>query len=103
MIVAINKIDKPGANVEATKKALYDAGVQVLFVQAIMLFVCRMQEVLGLKQMRWVCKAIQIGAGEGLPWCYARALGCNVGERGGQTTSKIVLGSLWFATFFIFP
>ena len=29
MIVAINKIDKPGANIEATKKALYDAGVQV--------------------------------------------------------------------------
>jgi hypothetical protein len=29
MIVAINKIDKPEANIEATKKALYEAGVQV--------------------------------------------------------------------------
>ena len=29
MIVAINKIDKPDANIEATKKALYEAGVQV--------------------------------------------------------------------------
>jgi translation initiation factor IF-2 len=30
MIVAINKIDKPGADIEATKKALYEAGVQVI-------------------------------------------------------------------------
>jgi hypothetical protein len=29
MIVAINKIDKPGADIEGTKKALYEAGVQV--------------------------------------------------------------------------
>lgn len=29
MIVAINKIDRPGADIEGTKKALYDAGVQV--------------------------------------------------------------------------
>jgi selenocysteine-specific translation elongation factor len=29
MIVAINKIDRPEANVEATKKALYEAGVEV--------------------------------------------------------------------------
>ena len=29
MIVAINKIDKPGADIERTKKALYDAGVQL--------------------------------------------------------------------------
>ena len=31
MIVAINKIDKPGADIEATKKALFEAGVQVRF------------------------------------------------------------------------
>ena len=35
MIVAINKIDKPGADIEATKKALYEAGVQVLLVQTL--------------------------------------------------------------------
>ncbi len=35
MIVAINKIDKPDANIEATKKALYEAGVQVRFTWSV--------------------------------------------------------------------